>query len=299
MARARNDLADRASDAAARALIWLALRLPYDARVRLMGRLGLHLLAPLLGWRRRIRANLAYAWPELSADEVRRLAREVPDHVGRVLIETWSGEEFVSRAAALPIDGPGAAALEEARLAGRPVIAACAHFGSFNAVRAALRARGHNMSGLYRPMANPHFNPRYVAAMTEMGGGGFPSQGRAGLVGMMRHLARGGLFVLLHDIHVRGAPTVSFFGRPAPTATTAAELALRYGALLLPIYGVRRPDGLGFDLIASAPIEPGEPLAMTQALTDDLERMVRAHPEQWFWIHRRWEPGPGRKSAAT
>ncbi|MGR3586573.1 MAG: LpxL/LpxP family acyltransferase, partial [Pseudooceanicola nanhaiensis] len=35
-------------------------------------------------------------------------------------------------------------------------------------------------------------------------------------------------------------------------------------------------------------IPPGEPAEMMQALNDSLEARVRAHPDQWLWIHRRW-----------
>ena len=38
------------------------------------------------------------------------------------------------------------------------------------------------------------------------------------------------------------------------------------------------------------PVAPAGPEAMMQALNDDLERVVRAHMDQWFWIHRRWKP---------
>ncbi|MDE3120851.1 MAG: lauroyl acyltransferase, partial [Paracoccaceae bacterium] len=54
-------------------------------------------------------------------------------------------------------------------------------------------------------------------------------------------------------------------------------------------YGIRRPDGLSFDIVIEAPIPHGTPQEMTQALNDSLEALVRRHPEQWFWIHRRWK----------
>ena len=32
--------------------------------------------------------------------------------------------------------------------------------------------------------------------------------------------------------------------------------------------------------------------AITQRFTAGLERLVRAHPEQYFWLHRRWKHQP-------
>jgi KDO2-lipid IV(A) lauroyltransferase len=37
-----------------------------------------------------------------------------------------------------------------------------------------------------------------------------------------------------------------------------------------------------------APIPQTTALEMTTALTRSLEARVKAHPGQWFWIHRRW-----------
>lgn len=288
MARPRNDVADRAVDAALRAALTGLAALPHRARVPAAGALVAR-AAPLAGWPARIRANLAHVAQDLPRAEVERLVRAVPNQVGRSLAELYAGEAFLSRVRGLPLEGPGAVALEEARLAGRPVVAVTGHFGSYDAVRAAMMARGHRTGGLYRPLRNPHVNRHYVEAISAVAGPAFP-RGRGGLGSMVRHLRAGGLLVLLPDVYVHGAPELSFFGRPARTALTAAELALRHDAPLVPFYGVRAPDGLSFEARIHAPIPPGEPRAMMQAVNDDLEAMVRARMDQWFWVHRRWKP---------
>ena len=76
-------------------------------------------------------------------------------------------------------------------------------------------------------------------------------------------------------------------------------MALKYDAPLVPVYGLRQPDGLSFRVIVEAPVPPGDPMAMTQALNDSLAALVRRHPEQWFWIHRRWKPERQRARAAA
>jgi KDO2-lipid IV(A) lauroyltransferase len=138
-------------------------------------------------------------------------------------------------------------------------------------------------------MKNPYFNAHYVKTMEAFGGPVFP-QGRKGTAGFVRHLKSGGQLVLLFDQHVFGAPILDFVGKPARTALSAAELALRYDALLVPYFGIRQPDGLSFDTILEEPIPHSDPLTMTQAMNDSLSAQIRAHPDQWLWMHRRWRP---------
>jgi len=285
-----------AQTAVLRGLIGLALALPYRWRVPLFSWIVARAVAPLAGWSARIRANLALVWPDLPAAEVARLCRAVPDSVGRTVIEIFSGPEFIARAAATPPVGPGLAALEAAHAAGRPVVLVTGHFGNYDASRAALVARGYRVGALYMPMSNESFNRIYEAAIGRIGQPLF-ARGARGLGAMVRHLRSGGMVGMLIDHNMDHGAPLGFFGVEALTALSAAEMALKYDALLVPTYGVRRPDGLGFEIVVEAPVPKGTPEAMTQALNDSLEALVRRHPEQWFWIHRRWKGGGGRRVA--
>ena len=235
-------LADRLSSGAFRLLVGLFLLMPYHRRVPAMGWAFAHVVAPLAGWRRRIRDNLALACPDLPPAQVRRLMRAVPDNAGRALIEIYSGTEFTARIGAEDrLAGPGLPALEQAAAAGRPVILACAHFGNYDAARAALGARGWTVGGLYRPMNNRAFNRHYIPAMTSIAEPLFP-RGRAGLSAMIRFLRGGGILCLGFDQFDRHGRTLRFFGLPSETVLTPAELALRYDAALIPIAAIRQPD---------------------------------------------------------
>lgn len=282
------DMAYWLQDVAFRVMVKVLRRLPYEKRVPLCGRIMSSVIAPLAGYRRRIRDNLALVMPQMPPAEVARLVRQVPDNVGRTLIEMYSGKEFVARAKANPLQGPGLAALAEAKVAGRPVILVTGHFGNYDASRAALIAAGYRVGGLYRPMKNPYFNAHYVRAIERIGKPLFP-RGKAGLTAMVHYLRKGGMLGILIDQHMGHGARLTFFGREASTALSAAELALRYNALVIPTYAVRRENGLDFDIIIEAPIPEDAPEIMTQALNDSLEAIVRQHPEQWFWIHRRWK----------
>jgi KDO2-lipid IV(A) lauroyltransferase len=275
-------------DRALRVILWVLLRLPYRWRVPMFGWMSSRIVSPIAGYDRRVRENLAQILPELPPAEVRRIERSVADNVGRTMIEMYSGAEFIAHAARTPPTGPGLEAFEAAAAAQRPIIIVTGHFGNYNAARAALIARGHVIAGLYRPLENPWFNSHYVNAMESIGKPMF-ARGRRGMAEMVRFLRGGGILGLLIDQRMQQGAKLLFFGHQALTALSAAEMALKYHALLLPVYAIRRENGLDFDILVEAPIPPGTPEAMTQALNDSLEALVRAHPGQWLWIHRRWK----------
>ena len=271
-----------------RALIGGLKLIPYRWRVPAMGWV-LRRVAPLAGFYKRVRRNLAYTRPDLSSAEVEALCHQVADNVGRTLAELYAGKPFWERAKAAAISGPGLAALEQARAEGRPVVLVTGHFGNYDAARSKLVQMGFNMGSLYRRMANPYFNEHYVDAISATGKPMF-EQGKRGMVEMVRHLKSGGNIAIVADMHAQGGEYLPFFGRPALTSTVPAELALKYKAAFIPVYGIRRDNGLDFDVVLSAEIPPSDPITMTQAVCDDLEQQIRSHMGQWFWVHRRWKP---------
>ena len=287
------DLADRIANAAFLAVMGFAQLLPYKHRIPLVGWFFSRALGPVAGWSRRAEQNLSLAMPELSEKRRKEIARDVLNNAGRSMAEIYSGEEFTDRIrASAPLTGPGLAALEQAAAEDRPVILACAHFGNYDAMRAALSARGWPVGALYRPMNNPAFNAHYIPAMRNIAEPIFP-RGRAGFAAMLKFLRGGGMLALGFDQFVHDGTALQFFGLPSRTVLTPAELALRYDTLLVPIAGVRQADGLSFSVEVGMPITHGTAAKMMQALNDDLERQIRAHPGQWFWVHRRWKKRGG------
>lgn len=271
-----------------RGVIGALLLLPYAARVPLMGWLMRRVLGPLAGYRRRAQDNLALIWPAMPVAAREAIAAQALDNVGRSLIENYSAVPFKARMARLVPQGPGMQVLLEAKAAGRPVLLLTAHFGNYEAARASLLGQGLQVGALYRPMSNRYFNAHYIKTLDAMGGPNLP-KGRRGLAGFLKHLRGGGTMALFFDLHAGDGVQVSFLGRPARTALSAAELALRYDAPMIPVYATRAANGLDFDVRVEAPIPLGTALEMTQAVTRSLEARIAATPGQWFWIHRRWK----------
>lgn len=277
-----------ASNLVMRGVIKLLGTLPYRLRLRAMGRL-LRGLAPVLGVSKRIRRNLSHVCPEMSEQEVVRICGEVADNAGRTLAELYAGESFWTRARASEISGPGLEALTKAKEEGRPVILVTAHFGNYEAARVKLIDMGFPMGALYRRMANPYFNEHYVEAIQATGRPMF-EQGKRGMVEMVRYLKHGGTLAVVTDLHAYGGTPIDFFGKPARTSLVTAELALKYNAVMIPVYAIRKENGLDFKIAMKAPVEHSDALTMTTAVTEDLETVVRENMGQWFWIHRRWKP---------
>ncbi|SFM70725.1 lysophospholipid acyltransferase family protein [Shimia aestuarii] len=288
MAKRSQNFGHWVSNLAIRGFLGFMNLLPYELRLHVTGLAMSRVVAPLSGARRRIRANLALIMPDLSPDEVHRIVLDVPYHMGRSVMELYAERAFADRIRARALeDSPGLAALEQARAEGRGIILISGHIGNYDAVRAALEGRGFSVGGLYKPMKNPYFNAHYVKALSRFGAPVF-ERSRRGMAAMVKFLRGGGTVGIIFDQRINKAPLLNFMGKPARTALSAAELALKYDALLVPCYGVRKPDG-SFDLIIEPPVPHSTPEAMTQALNDSLERQVYTHPEQWMWTHNRWK----------
>ena len=287
-APASGNLSDFAIDALLR-ICWGGLRiLPYELRVAASGRITSGLVAALAGYRSRALENLAFAMPELSAEERERVCKGCLDNFGRLFAETSSPGAFMARAARWKPDGDGMEAIEAAAEAGRPAILVGGHFGNYEAARAVLVRRGLTVGGLYRPMNNRFFNRRYVRQMERIGEPVYPKS-VSGTKQLMRHFESGGIAVVLNDQHAGEGMAAPFLGRPARTSLSPAKFALKYEAPLIPFFAVRRGGGLDFQIHFESPIPAADPETMTLAFNERLERRVRNHPEQWFWIHRRWK----------
>ncbi|MBI3455984.1 MAG: lysophospholipid acyltransferase family protein [Candidatus Rokubacteria bacterium] len=181
---------------------------------------------------------------------------------------------------------------------GRGALYLGAHFGNWE-----LLAAAHVLTGLpplnviIRPLDNP-FLDRLVTRGRERGQLRLILK-RAAVDGVRRALTRGECVGILLDQNAgRHGVFVPFFGQPASTSRSLAVLALKTGAPVVPAFIHRLPGG-----DHEVTLEPAVPLARTGQRERDvevntarfnevIERQVRTHPEQWFWVHRRWKTRP-------
>jgi len=293
---------DRASASA------VALAEPARTRESLAGKLLYHLLPLRRGV---ILENLRRVYGEaVPEEEIRRLAQAHYGHLGRLALEfLWFPFVPMARRAAMVrienIDAVLAAYGE-----GKGVLVLTGHFGNFEVATAAGLASYPPAYGRFYFVRRP-FKPRWLDDLVtrrfmRAGFGVLPKRG--GLEGILDRLNAGDLVVFPFDQHAgrKDGVVVDFFGHPAGTFRSLAILALNTGAPVVPAASWREPDGrhvLRFEdpLPVIESDDVGEAIRRnTRAYNAALERMILRHPEQWWWVHRRWKTvaGTGGRSQA-
>ena len=261
---------------------------PYRLRILIGSIIFRFFLSPLTGNKKRIENNLNLVLPDLPESDKKNLIKNCLHNIGMTMFELLSPNDFKLTGQKANILGPGSSLLEKARANSQPVILVSGHFGNYDVVRANLISKGYQLGALYRPMNNPYFNKTYVKNISEIGRPLFP-RGKKGMAEMMEFLRDGKLIALLIDQHMQNGEPLKFFGKTAYTATSAAKMALKYNAILMPFFVVRTGNTSSFDLHFEEPIEHSDPVKMTQEFNHRLESRVKANTEQWLWTHKRWK----------
>jgi KDO2-lipid IV(A) lauroyltransferase len=181
----------------------------------------------------------------------------------------------------------------------RGVIFATGHCGTWEILSARLPIAGIPLTTAARQLDDPRVD-RLVTSLRSRFGTEIILRGPAAGKQMVRALAGNRVAALLIDQDIRDIPGVfvPFFGRPAWTPSGGAMLAIRRGCPVIPGFIHRLPDGTH-----KAEIHPPLPIPvdgsledrveeLTAAATAVIERQIRAHPEQWVWMHRRWRTQP-------
>ena len=261
---------------------------PYRTRIYAGSLIFRIFISPLTGNKKRIESNLNLVMPNLLENEKNKLATRCLDNIGMTMFELLSPKEFKLAGQRAKVLGPGIALLERARDESKPVILISGHFGNYDVIRANLISKGYELGALYRPMNNPYFNATYLKSISSIGIPLF-ARGNNGMAEMMKFLRDGKSIALLIDQHMANGEPLKFFGKTAFTATSAAKMALKYDAILMPFFVVRKGRTSDFDLHFEAPIEHSNPIKMTQDFNDRLEARVKENLDQWLWTHKRWK----------
>ena len=239
----------------------------------------------------------------LTEAQIQRLAQAHYEHLWRLLVEFLRFPLMSQARRVALVRVENLEVLFAAHAKGKGVLLLIGHFGNFEVATAAGIAAFPQARGRFhfvrRPLGMRWLEHLVYGRSRRLGFGSLPKRGSLDL--FIERLAAGDIILFPFDQYAAGRDgiEVEFFGHRAGTFRSLAIIARATGAPVLPAATWREPDGrhvLRFEEPV-APIEcedyDEEIRRNTRAYNFMLERMIMRHPEQWWWMHRRWKARQG------
>jgi KDO2-lipid IV(A) lauroyltransferase len=246
--------------------------------------------------------NLRHAFPDLNAAAITSLRKKSFDHLFEMAIEIVRVPRLVHRSNAyemLPF-----ATAEQLKTAtdyatsGRPLMVLTGHFGNWEILSYAIGAAGFHANLIARRLDNPYLD-RFVNQFRRKTGQQILDK-NSDYDKIQQTLADCKTLGMVgdQDAGPRGL-FLPFMNRPASTYKSIALLSLEFSAPIMVLAAARVGSPMKYVLYLEDVIEPAEfqssrdPVrGITERYSAALERVVRRHPEQYFWVHRRWKHQP-------
>lgn len=217
-------------------------------------------------------------------------------HTGRSFLEILLTGKFGMNSPRLRIESPEL--MRKLRECDRPIVAATAHFGSWELLASML-------GQLYAPPRprmvvvrryHDEAVQEFIASCREATGADMVGHRHAAM-SVIRALHRNGIvaFLVDHNTSRAEAEFLPFFHEVAAVNMGPALLAVRARALIWPVVLVREGGEYVFRLqepLDTATLEGSREEQIRIAATfytQAIERFISEHPEQWFWMHDRWK----------
>lgn len=270
-------------------LPWIPAWIP-NAFLTVMGRLS---FAILWKYRTRMEANVALALGNETTDaaEPKALVWRAWQNFARGVYDTsavmhYSKEQFIKR-----ISLRGEEHLRRALAKGKGVLALSAHLGGFTLIGGRLAASGYKFSVVVKHPSNARFARLLDQYRAQLGIHTISAKPRRDAVrGILKALRDNHVVLVIADEFKSGEVMIDFFGQSCAAPRGPASLALRTGAVTLPMFAVRQPDD-SFVLTIDPEIEPvhkdnldDSVAATTLVFSRRLEAEIRRHPDQWNWL---------------
>ncbi|MDI6761682.1 MAG: lysophospholipid acyltransferase family protein [Thermodesulfobacteriota bacterium] len=233
---------------------------------------------------------------EKSEEEMHSIARKNFQNLGMMAIEFFQipkmDMETYDRKVAVEGLDKALKVLDE----NRGALLLLGHFGNWELMALMSKVINRPILAIAKPIKkNPRLDRWIIGTRNKIGLEIIPPVNATKKV--LQALSRNQIVAILFDQRGKRSKGVwaDFFGRKVPTTSGLAVMAIKSRAPVLPVFMVRE----GFwkhRLIIRDPLEiihtgvfRQDVEANTQLFNRVLESIIRQYPEQWLWIHRRWE----------
>ena len=243
--------------------------------------------------------NLKLAFPEWSDAKRRQVVRGMIRQIGWMAGEFSQFPNYTRTNIERIVVFDGFENFDVARRRGMGVLFLTGHMSAWELAPFAHALYGYPLHFLVRPVANRRVDElinRYRCLS-----GNKPIEKNRSARAILKVLSEGGTVGILSDQNtaLEEGVFVDFFGIPASTTSGLARIALRTGAAVVPGFlswdKVRRKYRLRFEPaveLARTRDEEADVVENTARFTRVIEEYVRAHPDQWLWVHKRWKTRP-------
>lgn len=239
--------------------------------------------------------NLSRAFPELSADQVKKLAFKSYKSFSVSIVEILMLPHFTAEEMKKLVTCINSSLISEKYNEGKGVVLLSAHFGNWEYVAASVSLQINiPFSVVVKAQRNPYVTEWLNSARTKWLNSIVPLG--ISIRQIFKALKEKNVVAMVAD--QRGPSDgirVNFFGRPVSVYPGPAMLALKTGAPILYGINVRQPDYSYKTVMVEIPIDDIEGtdeekvVEISQRHTSYLEQVIRQYPEQWLWMHKRWK----------
>ncbi len=253
----------------------------------------------LPGLRKTAEVNLQIAFPEWSDAQRKTVVRGMLRNLGWMAAEFARFPKYPKENIEQVVVLDGHENFLEGQRRGKGVIYLTGHIGAWELSSFAHALYGFPLHYMARRIDNPRIDALVNGYRSLPGNRPIFKNESARVV--LKVLRDAGTIGILADQNTmpEEAVFVDFFGKKASTTTGMARVALHTDAAVVPGYAVWDERIRKYRLSFEPPVElvrtgdtERDVLENTQKFTKVIEEIIRKYPEQWIWVHGRWNTRP-------
>ena len=240
--------------------------------------------------------NILIAFPDLNEKSINEMIARMWKNIGRIFGEYIHISKFsITDERKKKIVFANKNNIEILKKNNKPLVFFSGHFANFELMAKCLQELGFNIGAIYRPLNNIFLNPimefirkKYICPIQI-------EKGSNGTKKLIKHISNNNPLALMVDQRLSSSIRVPFFDQPATTTITPAQLAIKYDALLVPVF-LKRLEKTNFEFFIEEPLITNRTndydkdiFNITQIMNIKIEEFIKRDPAHWLWSHDRWK----------